>query len=117
MCKDKKIDAALSHLNGQIFLFKGDSYWKLDLDGKIINEKFLISETFKELPSDLDAAYSFDLNYNFIKGDQVWVYNDEELVAEFPTNLTAFFEKDVSIGAAVQFDQLGVEMLFLSEYR
>uniref|UniRef100_A0A8C3VYP1 Vitronectin n=1 Tax=Catagonus wagneri TaxID=51154 RepID=A0A8C3VYP1_9CETA len=81
------IDAAFTRINcqGKTYLFKGSEYWRFD-DGVLDpNYPRKISEGFKGIPDDVDAAlalpahsYSGRERAYFFKGKQYWEYEFQQ---------------------------------------
>ncbi|KAL0106206.1 hypothetical protein PUN28_016126 [Cardiocondyla obscurior] len=59
LCKDPKVDAMFNTKDGEIIAFKGKHYWKLTDNGVASGYPRRITSTWKELPSNIDAAFTY----------------------------------------------------------
>ncbi|KAL2081406.1 hypothetical protein ACEWY4_023259 [Coilia grayii] len=89
ICKDVQLDAVTSDNLGKAYAFRGNFYMRLDTqrDGLHV---FPISNTWKEVSGDVDAAFSYDGKIYFIKGDQVYIYKSGPgyaLIEGYPKSL------------------------------
>ncbi|KAL8561335.1 hypothetical protein ACOMHN_040413 [Nucella lapillus] len=96
------VDCTLHWDNGYTFIFKGEFYWKFYNMNLIYFRK--ISEGFKGVPNDVDAAFVWGGNGKtyFIKGDQYWRYTENSVDRGYPRNLTVWSGLPSHIDAAIK---------------
>lgn len=96
------VDCALHWDNGYTFIFKGEFYWKFYNMNLIYFRK--ISEGFKGVPNNLDAAFVWGGNGKtyFIKGEQYWRYTENSVDRGYPRNLTVWSGLPAHIDAAIK---------------
>ncbi|XP_070212983.1 matrix metalloproteinase-16-like [Littorina saxatilis] len=96
------IDCALHWDNGYTFIFKGDYYWKFYNQNLIYARK--LSEGFKGVPNDLDAAFVWGGNGKtyFIKGNQYWRYSENSVDRGYPRPLSVWSGLPGRVDAAIK---------------
>ncbi|KAM6984989.1 hemopexin-like [Aplochiton taeniatus] len=76
-CSRVHLDAITSDDGGNQFAFRGHHFLRRDAgDDKLKSDT--IESAFKELHSELDAAFTYDHHLYMIKGDQVYLYKEGE---------------------------------------
>nr|CAD7204446.1 unnamed protein product [Timema douglasi] len=69
-----------------------DNYWKLTADGVAANYPRLIARSWKGLPGDMDAAFTYRNGKTyFFKGDQYWRYIGKKMDGEYPKPISEGF--------------------------
>jgi matrix metalloproteinase-14 (membrane-inserted) len=74
---DTEFDA-IEVIDGDIHAFKGDNYWLISEDGSMSSPTRRIQARWRDVPSNLDAVVSFDMNKGpvfFFKNEYYWRYN------------------------------------------
>ncbi|OXA40516.1 matrix metalloproteinase-16 isoform X2 [Folsomia candida] len=92
LCNDPKIDAITAMADGSTYAFKGEEVYKLTDNGIAPGYPQRIKAIFKDLPSYLDAAFTWsnDKTY-FFKGSKYWRYTDLTLDSGYPKAITEGF--------------------------
>lgn len=87
------IDAAMSWSSERTYFFKGNKYWRYNMDEDRVDWGYpkRISEHWPGLPNDLDAAINWGNGKTyFFKGDQYWRWtNDDGLDSGYPKSISA----------------------------
>ncbi|CAG2058859.1 unnamed protein product, partial [Timema podura] len=69
-----------------------DNYWKLTADGVAANYPRLITRSWKGLPGNMDAAFTYRNGKTyFFKGDQYWRYIGKKMDGEYPKPISEGF--------------------------
>lgn len=76
----KTVDAAIKfHRNGRTYFFYRDYYWRFDNTNQRFDNGYpkRISDGWRGLPRQVDAAFSSKDQTFFISGNNYYVYDDE----------------------------------------
>ena len=77
LCSSNRVDAMVNVKNGDTYAFLSRNYWKLSQNTVEPGYPRLISEGWKGLPPDLDAAFTWTNGSTyFFKGAQYWGFSD-----------------------------------------
>ncbi|XP_071493427.1 matrix metalloproteinase-24-like [Diadema antillarum] len=77
---------AVAYIRGELFLFKGKNFWRMQQQGKPMEGYPVKIDSFwNGLPSKIDAAYErYDGKLLFFKGSDYWVYEGIDQVPGYP---------------------------------
>ena len=101
---NSNLDAALKTSNGSFYVFKGRKYWKLNHTKVATGYPKRISEGWKGLPGNLDAAVTWGVNGDsfFFKGNRYWKFTNEVLVSGYPKNISGWNGLPSNLDAALE---------------
>eukprot|EP00092_Neocalanus_flemingeri_P034229 GFUD01037226.1.p1 GENE.GFUD01037226.1~~GFUD01037226.1.p1 ORF type:complete len:547 (+),score=135.67 GFUD01037226.1:230-1870(+) len=101
LCSDPSIDVIFRTASGTSYVFRGDSYWKLTADSVASGYPRKIAEDWKGLPSDIDAAFTWQKTKAtyFFKGNNYWKFENLTPKPNYPKTIKEGFPgipKDVN---------------------
>ncbi|XP_050432080.1 matrix metalloproteinase-14 isoform X2 [Adelges cooleyi] len=92
LCADTKVDALFNSADGETFVFKGDYYWKLTVDGLAQGYPKSISGTWSGLPGTIDAAFTYKNGKTyFFKSTKYWKYTGTTMDDGYPKDIAEGF--------------------------
>merc|ERR1712013_639851 len=79
ICADPNINAIVKTGDGNSYIFRGDSYWKLTADSVAPGYPRKIAQDWPGLPSNLDAGFTWAKTkaIYFFKGGNYWKFDPE----------------------------------------
>merc|ERR1712112_700543 len=90
---DPNINAIVKTGDGNSYIFRGDSYWKLTADSVAPGYPRKIAQDWPGLPSNLDAGFTWaktKATY-FFKGNQYWKFQNMAPSRGYPRPITKGF--------------------------
>ena len=89
ICVNPTIDAIFLTADRSTYVFKGDSYWKLTRDSVADGYPRKISQDWRGLPSNIDAAFTWESTKAtyFIKGSKYWKFVNRNPYPGYPKNI------------------------------
>jgi len=93
ICSNPNINAIVKTGNGNSYIFRGDSYWKLTADSVAPGYPRKIAQDWPGLPNDLDAAFTWSktgASY-FFKGGQYWKFTNMAASRGYPKPISKGF--------------------------
>ena len=101
---NSNLDAALKTSDNSIYIFKDRKYWKLNHTKVAAGYPRLISEGWKGLPRNLDAAVTWGVNGDsfFFKGNRYWKFSNGRLAADYPKNISEWNGLPSNVDAALE---------------
>ena len=93
ICIDPNINAIVKTGDGNSYIFRGDSYWKLTADSVAPGYPRKIAQDWPGLPSNLDAGFTWaktKATY-FFKGNQYWKFQNMAPSRGYPRPITKGF--------------------------
>jgi len=89
ICANPTIDAIFLTADRSTYVFKGDSYWKLTRDSVADGYPRKISQDWRGLPSNIDAAFTWESTKAtyFIKGSKYWKFVNRNPYPGYPKNI------------------------------
>ncbi|XP_034951393.1 matrix metalloproteinase-14 isoform X2 [Chelonus insularis] len=92
LCTDPKVDTMFNSAEGQIYVFKGDYYWRLTDDGVASGYPKLIGSSWKGLPGNIDAAFTYKNGKTyFFKGSKYWRFVGKRMDGDYPKEISEGF--------------------------
>ena len=95
ICVNPNIDAIVKTGNGNSYIFRGDSYWKLTADSVAPGYPRKIAQDWPGLPSSLDAAFTWTKTKAtyFFKAGQYWKFEDMRPSPGYPKAMSRGFPR------------------------
>lgn len=91
LCNNASIDAIFKTVDGAVFAFKGENYFRIT-NGTVVDDPKTISEGWPGLPSNIDAAFTYKNGKTyFFKGSKYWRYNGGTVDGDYPKKISGGF--------------------------
>jgi len=93
ICINPNINAIVKTGDGNSYIFRGDSYWKLTADSVAPGYPRKIAQDWPGLPSNLDAGFTWAKTKStyFFKGNQYWKFQNMAPSRGYPRPITKGF--------------------------
>ncbi|XP_067014194.2 interstitial collagenase [Anabrus simplex] len=116
LCENPQIDVMFSDMNGELLVFKGGKMYGIAPEGGVLpHYPQSISERWPELPSEIQAAFTYsDRGTYFLTGSEVWKYEENNQRAKgFPKLIEEVFPGVPSdVDAAMEWEMDGSLFFF-----
>ena len=101
LCSDPSVDVIFRTASSTSYVFRGDNYWKLTSDSVASGYPRKIADDWKGLPSDIDAAFTWQKTKStyFFKGNKYWKFENLNPKPDYPKTIKEGFPgipKDVN---------------------
>lgn len=91
-CDNSSIDAIFKTVDGSVFTFKGENFFRITSGTAADGFAKPISEGWPGLPGNIDAAFTYKNGKTyFFKGSKYWRYNGRNIDGDYPKQISGGF--------------------------
>jgi matrix metalloproteinase-14 (membrane-inserted) len=87
ICTNPKIDGIVQTADTTSYIFQADNYWKLTSDSVAPGYPRKIAQDWPTLPSNIDAAFTWQNSTYFLKGYKYWKFQNRTPKPGYPKDI------------------------------